>query len=296
MSSPSQIAEPGVRPSSGLPSSTAPGGAQGKTYKAYGQDYQFAERLSNPPPEFVIGSSIDEHSAPVAAQTDGTHENTIENGSANGQDSSFKESQRRESIWRPPLEKPWYKKVPKMWWISTGITVIGSTVVILAILAAMGTFSGHESSADSATSSSAPSPTPSASCTGASCSSTTSSAHPIPTDTVKECTNSKTFTEHVSWAGIVDADYDTVYPSSQPKSAESCCSVCYQANGCGGWMYDGDNKFTPCVYLTIKSKGGGTDPDGKCPEGHADRTSISIDSNKAAVGGLGPCSRELTKT
>jgi hypothetical protein len=141
MSSPSQIAEPRGRPLSGLPSSTAPGGARSKTYKAYGQDYQFAERLSNPPPEFVVGSV--DPSTTVAAQTDGAHENTIKNGSSNGQDSSFKEFHRRESIWRPPPEKPWYKKVPKMWWIGVGITAIGSTVVILAILAAMGTFSGR---------------------------------------------------------------------------------------------------------------------------------------------------------
>ncbi|KAK0632964.1 hypothetical protein B0T14DRAFT_560599 [Immersiella caudata] len=293
MSSPSQIAEPRARPLSGLPGSTAPAGSQYKTYKAYGQEYQYAERLSNPPPEFVIGS-IDP-STPVAAQIDGAQENNIENGSSNDQEGSFKESHRRESMWRPPPEKPWYKKVPKMWWIGIGITVVGSTVVIMAILAAMGTFSGRTTTAENATSSSASVPTSSPSCTGSSCSAT-SSASPIPTGTMKECSDSKTFIQHVNWAGVVGAAYDTTYPSSKAKSAEACCSACYQAGGCGGWVYDGLNTYTPCIYLTIKPKGGGAGQDEKCPDGYADSTSFNIDDQKTAVGGLGPCSHESRET
>jgi hypothetical protein len=38
---------------------------------------------------------------------------------------------------------PWYKRIPKMWWIGIAITAVGSTAVILAILAAMGIFAGH---------------------------------------------------------------------------------------------------------------------------------------------------------
>jgi len=194
MSSPSQIAEPKARPVSGLPGSATPASRSGRPYKAYDQEYQFAERLSNPPPEFVIGSADIASSA--AVQTDGPTENTADTGSPTGRASGSKESHRRESIWRPPPENPWYKRIRRMWWIGVAITIVGGTAVILAILGAMGTFTGHGSviqlqrpqgflltpptSMADGTGTSSNETVTTTSCTAASCS-TSTSAHPIPT-------------------------------------------------------------------------------------------------------------------
>ena len=150
MSSPSQIAEPRARPLSGLPGSAAPTAREGRTYKAYGQDYQFAERLSNPPPEFVISSSglgqAEVASPPAAANAAQTH------GAADGHGdgeagttltSDYKEGGAHEPISVLPHEKPWYKRTRKMWWIGGTVTVVGVISVLLAILGAMGILGGH---------------------------------------------------------------------------------------------------------------------------------------------------------
>ncbi|KAK0656249.1 hypothetical protein B0T16DRAFT_365384 [Cercophora newfieldiana] len=304
MSSPSQIAEPRARPLSGLPGSTTPGAGQGKSYKAYGQDYQFAERLSNPPPEFVIGS-IDP-TPPAVAQTDGGQESA---GSPKGPAGSFKESHTQESIWTPPPETPWYKRIPRIWWIGIAITVVGSTAVIFAILAAMGTFAGHtlvvplqhtERSVLTQSSRTSDGPgqsdnasTPTTSCTGASCS-TSTAAHPIPTGIAKECTDSKTFTQHVDWAGVVGSQYNTSFDHPQMTSPEACCGICWSSPGCASWLYH-EGSVTACVWLNITSvPDGGSKADDDCPLGHAPSTAFKIVPESNGIAGIGRCSGEAT--
>jgi hypothetical protein len=147
MSSPSQIDEPSERPRSGLlPPSTNPTTQQGKTYKAYGQDYQYAERLSNPPPEFVVGTYdpglLAAPALPIAG-TDGAGDAGANDIESPIRHPSSSNSQKRESVWVPPPAKPWYKKIPKMWWLSGVITLVGTTAVLLAILGAMGILGGR---------------------------------------------------------------------------------------------------------------------------------------------------------
>lgn len=153
MSSPSQIAGPGARLSV-LRGTASLATQPGRTYKAFGQDYQFAERMSNPFPEFIVH---DPEPAPVGAATASVHgiaEN--EAGQVDGADdrtassdvpldrfSSSKESPMRESVWTPPPSQPWYKKVKKFWWLTLVITLLGILGVLLAILGAMGMLGNH---------------------------------------------------------------------------------------------------------------------------------------------------------
>ena len=153
MSSPSQIAEPSARPSilrAPASSVTQPG----RTYKAFGQDYQFAERMSNPFPEFIVhdpepapmgATTANAHGIPenVVGQVDGADDRTASTEVPLDRCSSSKESPVRESVWTPPPSQPWYKKVKNFWWLTLVITVLGILGVLMAILGAMGMLGNH---------------------------------------------------------------------------------------------------------------------------------------------------------
>lgn len=148
MSSPSQIADPNGRPLSGMGAFSHP--QPNVATKKFGQDYQFAETWSNPPPEFVVGSG----SPPAATATagasglggDGADE---ANTTTTNPDGSMKErDSNQEAVWTPP-EDPWYRRFANMKWMIIGITTLGITAVILAILGAMGILTGQSSSSSS---------------------------------------------------------------------------------------------------------------------------------------------------
>lgn len=149
MASEGQNAGPSDQPALGArPSLTS---QQSQTLKSYGQDYQFAETWANPPPEFVVstGAASNDHNPGLLEEA---HNNGGGHGGANlasvGGSFKTKESQHTadeqpEVIWVPPSDKPWYKRIAKLWWMIGGISTLGIIAVILAILGALGMLSGH---------------------------------------------------------------------------------------------------------------------------------------------------------
>ncbi|KAK5656396.1 hypothetical protein OQA88_4777 [Cercophora sp. LCS_1] len=249
------------RPESGTSNSTAATSPK-KAYKAYGQDYQYAERLSNPLPEFVIGSfdpvAVASTSAAVPGaalgnteQADGANEERQLSGGtlSNDQSGSFKESPMRESIWIDPPRRPWHKRIPIFWRLVIIVSLLGITGVILAILGAMGLLGAH--SDDSST--------PSATMT-----TSTTSNHP-------DICNSSSFFHFVKWAGIA---------GGEPL--------------CAGWTFDGGNRFTPCTKIMVTTTGSDKTTDDTCPAGYADI--ISFTKGGSWDGGIGPCVKKAKLT
>ena len=191
MSSPGQIAEPRMRPVSGMMSATgtpfSPPPGSNQPIKNFGQEYQFAETWANPPPEFVVGSG-QPPAGEELSQADGAHEN--------GQESYRKEA----AVWVPPPEAPWYKKITFMQWAVSSICFVGTSAVIIAILAAMGKLGPQSSVLPTATAAypsvvltttRAPDVSPSTSSSATMSTSTgTSTALSQPTSTVRFLTSS----------------------------------------------------------------------------------------------------------
>ncbi|KAK0730302.1 hypothetical protein B0H67DRAFT_27640 [Lasiosphaeris hirsuta] len=303
MSGPSQNAESTSRRLSGLPDPLNPEDrARGNNYyKKFGQEYQFAETWSNPLPEIVV-SSVQTPAPTTAAtaaiagasQSDGAQDDNIDSETLPHRTSSSKESTGglHEAVWVPPPEKPWYKRIPKMWWMIAGISVIGVVAVLLAILGAMGMLGNHtmpdgsnsSSNATSSTTTSAPS---------------TTSTRPASTNLPAGCTDSSAFIKNATWIGLTDTStYTGLF--DRADSAEACCNKCFDltaakgtGNGCAGWLYNGSSVYTPCTKIMITRKGAKTDD--KCGNGYADETTIQTGSGSGeTVAGMGPCSLKET--
>lgn len=125
---------------------------QSQTFKSYGQDYQFAETWANPPPEFVVSTGVANNDQNPGLLEEAHHNSGGNGGAANlasiGGSFKTKESQHTadeqpEVIWVPPSDKPWYKKIAKLWWMIGGISTLGIIAVILAILGALGMLDSH---------------------------------------------------------------------------------------------------------------------------------------------------------
>lgn len=149
MASPSQIAEPSERPVSGLPASASP---RRDAFKSYGQDYQYAETWANPLPEIVTFPQADAgQSAAGASQAggDAANEATAEHEGAPSSHrpdtAGTKEAAMHEDVWVEPPDAPWYRRISKVGRLIIAVTALGTTGVVLAILGAMGLFSGHRS-------------------------------------------------------------------------------------------------------------------------------------------------------
>ncbi|KAK3383472.1 hypothetical protein B0T24DRAFT_50674 [Lasiosphaeria ovina] len=307
-SSPPEMSEQRPRPQQALsfPRSLQPGAGEssqsGQPYKAFGQQYQYAETWSNPLPEIAFGGGGhgDETSqGPVAAsQTDGGADSDVEHAerrrvneaSALPPDlarTSYSGSLFRgaEVTWVPPTPDPWYKRVPKMYWLYGAIITVGTIGVILAILGGMGMLSAQNSAAARP-----------ASTTTASGTSTSSSAAPsstttraAPTGVPQSCTNTSSFIDNIRFISGDYQNYNTNF--GKADSAEGCCSLCYaNTQGCVGWLYEDKNAFTPCALAVISGSEPG--PDAKCPNGYAAQTTFSSNGiGDPGVAGMGPCSK-----
>lgn len=148
-----------------------------QAFKAYGQDYRYAETLHNPFPEAVCsgpssipvvaaasdaaavgvdaGVSCDASgSAAVAAAANTTtigsltatttahdsHSISSHNDTGMGKESILV---RDELVWVEPPEEPWYKNISRRRWLAIIVCTIGITGVVLAILGAMNKLSGE---------------------------------------------------------------------------------------------------------------------------------------------------------
>ncbi|KAK3497777.1 uncharacterized protein B0T23DRAFT_402862 [Neurospora hispaniola] len=291
---------------------------QSQTFKSYGQDYQFAETWANPPPEFVVSTGVANNDQNPGLLEEAHHNNGGNGGAANlasiGGSFKTKESQHTadeqpEVIWVPPSDKPWYKKIAKLWWMIGGISTLGIIAVILAILGALGMLDSHHNksvvlhtndpypsgTSTSLTSTSTPpestasatsSIEPSSLSTGTS---TLPAASPTSTNLAKQCTDTSTFIEHLAWMGTEVGGYEATYDAA--SSSKECCNRCFNGDpGCAGWMYDGANKFTPCTKVMVTKDEG--NPNKQCPKGKAAATFFSQNPDKKVVGGIGPCSGE----
>ncbi|KAM7220625.1 hypothetical protein V8F06_004029 [Rhypophila decipiens] len=301
MSSPGQIADPRARPQSGMPGSYTPyqpdSSSRHTPMKEYGQEYQFAESWANPLPELVVGSGAPPAAAAAAAavpQADGIQEHTGSDGFGLG-------SNIKESVWVPPPEQPWYKRVHNKWWIIGGITLVGTIGVIMAILAGTNTFGNRSSSVSPPASSMTPSamltasrlPETSSSTTTSTTSvsnptatSTTSSSQPTSTanpnpNLIKDCSNKDSYHTDIEW--MIGVGGSTKFVNT--NSAEACCKECFGGGpGCAGWIYDGTNLYTPCTKLMWDGKASGGDD--KCPAGY---TKPTFTKGGNGIAGVGPC-------
>lgn len=125
---------------------------QSQTFKSYGQDYQFAETWANPPPEFVVSTGVTnndqnpgllEEAHPNSGGNGGAANLASIGGSFRTKESQHTADEQPEVIWVPPSDKPWYKKIAKLWWMIGGISTLGIIAVILAILGALGMLDSH---------------------------------------------------------------------------------------------------------------------------------------------------------
>ncbi|KAK3330687.1 hypothetical protein B0H66DRAFT_528031 [Apodospora peruviana] len=303
MSSPGQIADPAERPPSGLPANFQPtlSSVRTQSFKAYGQDYQFAETWNNPPPELVVDNG-QSSAAAESTQADGTQEHSQSEAISKTPGGIWSKD---AAVWVPPPEEPWYKRIPKMWWIIGGVILVGITVVVLAILGAMNLLTSHTSVSltpvphapdsfssgkliQSSTSdvSAAAAPSSSGLSSSASGTSTTTSAHSNPTTVIKNCSDSSSLIKDVLWMGL-NILYDSNFDGAGARTSEQCCKSCFaSARGCAGWFYNSSNIYTPCTQVLVRSDQAGADS--KCPKGYADSTLYTLGGG--GVAGIGPCS------
>ncbi|KAL0475478.1 hypothetical protein QR685DRAFT_550068 [Neurospora intermedia] len=269
---------------------------QSQTFKSYGQDYQFAETWANPPPEFVVSTGVTnndqnpgllEEAHPNSGGNGGAANLASIGGSFRTKESQHTADEQPEVIWVPPSDKPWYKKIAKLWWMIGGISTLGIIAVILAILGALGMLdSHHNNTPPESTASATSSIEPSSLSTGTS---TLPAASPTSTNPAKQCTDTSAFIEHLAWMGTEVGGYEATYDAA--SSGKECCNRCFNGDpGCAGWMYDGANKFTPCTKVMVTKDEG--DPNKQCPKGKAAATFFSQNPDKKVVGGIGPCSGE----
>ncbi|KAK4187236.1 hypothetical protein QBC35DRAFT_237636 [Podospora australis] len=307
-SSPSQIAEPRERPLSGLPASlTPPPPMAQKEYKAYRQEYQYAETWDNPPPEMVVvndgrqsrifGATVAAPSSPTPTQNhEGTNSETMTDHTNRASSTHHlpyrvdsKEFEMREDVWVEPRGTPWYRKITKLQWLIFCVTLLGVLAVLLAILGAMGVLTGSygsDSSPDAAANSTSSSSSATAS---SSTTSTTSSGVPTPTNIIRtDCKDASTFFEDIMWAGT--GSPGTKNEFSSLTSAEACCNDCFGSENCAGWVFDDGSPFTPCTKIIITE--GRLDKDATCPAGKVPSTSFSKGTGSKQMAGLGPCSNK----
>ena len=57
-------------------------------------------------------------------------------------ESDMQHHNHQEAVWVEPEEAPWYKKITKLQWLIFTVCFLGITAVLLAILGAMGVFTG----------------------------------------------------------------------------------------------------------------------------------------------------------
>ncbi|KAK0733797.1 hypothetical protein B0T26DRAFT_736665 [Lasiosphaeria miniovina] len=305
-----------------FPRSLQPGAGEssqsGQPYKAFGQQYQYAETWSNPLPEIAFGGGGhggETSQGPVAAsQADGGADSEVEHAERRGVNeasalppdlarTSYSGSLFRgtEVTWVPPTPDPWYKRVPKMYWLYGAIITVGTIGVILAILGGMGMLSAQNSTmaawaTPAVLTSTSSAAVPPASTTTASGTSTSSSAAPsstttraAPTGVPQSCTNTSSFIDNIRFISGDYQNYNTSF--GKADSAEGCCSLCYAGTqGCVGWLYEDKNPFTPCSLAIISGSEPG--PDAKCPHGYAAQTIFSSNGmGDPGVAGMGPCSK-----
>ncbi|KAK0737399.1 hypothetical protein B0T21DRAFT_347770 [Apiosordaria backusii] len=320
--SPSQSPGPGDRPVSDLLDSptarSSPPPPPRKEFKAYGQDYQYAETWSNPLPEFIVHNrgSKDYHPGALEAGTAGVPggigaatgagpgpesvDGTQDTGASMDYHESVsqhrpdtvgsKGSVIREAVWVPPPEKPWYRKLSHLQWLIGTVTVLGILAVVLAILGAMGILSGTagtESTSDAANSTTSAIPTST---------STTSStaARPTPTNLNDFCKDSSSFLSDVDpFNTKADGDSGKVaWSLDSSASAEVCCNTCFNTPDCAGWIYTGVD-FTPCTLFTLKGTFAESKDRDTCPSGQAGMITFGRKNGEKATAGRGPCSNDF---
>ncbi|KAK0628261.1 hypothetical protein B0T17DRAFT_147061 [Bombardia bombarda] len=273
MSSPGQIAAPQGRPPSGLTAS-AFGSQRSQTSTAYGQDCHYAETWENPPPEFVVGSG---QTAAGLAATNGA--GSGHDGDATGQGGALKEFGAQGTVWTPPAEDPWYKKVRKAWWIGGIVTVLGITGVILAILGAMDLLTNHPMSdtASLATSSSmtGSSTTPTTTTAVLSASSSATSIPAVCSD------NEHSFHSDVGFVFLTGSG--TAF--NRAESVLGCCAVCQTTPNCAAWIYDSSTSSTPCAQVLVNLKNANVT--NQCPNGKVAAVQFTGGGTHTAY--TGPC-------
>ncbi len=132
-----------------------PPAAHHETPKLFDKDYQYAENLQNPFPE-VIFSPV-----PNPVPGDGDHHTTAASTAHStprpGTAGSTKDMPPiREHVWVEPADPPWYTAISRRKWIAIIICTVGITGAMVAVLAAMGKFSGGRSEDSDTTSTTTP--------------------------------------------------------------------------------------------------------------------------------------------
>ncbi|KAK3372336.1 hypothetical protein B0H63DRAFT_484416 [Podospora didyma] len=315
MSSPSSPPPPQMseRPGRPVPSfmpsqSGSHQGSPDKQFKAYGQDYQYAETWANPLPELIVdaanhqtlpaGSAGTAGRAVAPVQNDGAQSETDDDGPRMNEAAvlprrltptgdSIKGPVIPETIWLDPDEEPWYRRIQRRWVIYGTVIAVGIIAVLLAILGAMGVLS-HKSSADETTA------TTNSTTSGPTSTSSAvlwTSTRPVPTSgaTHIDCSDQSTFFKDMGFVTGVgpDGSFNAGFGAGA-SSAEDCCKNCLDdGEGCIGWLFDKGNRFTPCTKVVIVKTLSNNDT--QCPNGYADSTSFSKGSVIGVVG-MGPCS------
>ncbi|KAK0671380.1 hypothetical protein QBC41DRAFT_315645 [Cercophora samala] len=324
ITSPSESPGPGDRPVSDiLDSSTTrsppPPPPPRKEFKAYGQDYQYAETWTNPLPEFIVHNpgTKNDHPGALEAGTagvtggigattgagprpesiDGTQDTSASmdyhgNVSPHHPDTvGSKGSVMREAVWVPPYEKPWYKRLTHLQWLIATVTVLGILAVVLAILGAMGILTG--TAGTQSTSDTANNTTGDAS-TSSSTPSSSSSARPSPTNIDNFCKDSASFLTSVDIYGIQVSDGEFSNPPEFDSSTtpEGCCNACFKTPDCAGWLLTG-TEFTPCSLFIFKNKFGEAENKDMCPSGQADKITFKKKDGEKGVAARGRCSHDF---
>ncbi|KAK4178249.1 hypothetical protein QBC36DRAFT_108802 [Triangularia setosa] len=323
--SPSQSPGPGDQPVSDIfDSATArsppppPPPPPRKEFKAYGQDYQYAETWSNPLPEFIVHSPGSKNDHPgaleagmagvtggIAATTgagpgpesiDGTQDTSAsmdyhESVSQRRPDTvGSKGSAMREAVWVPPYEKPWYRKLTHLQWLIGTVTFLGILAVVLAILGAMGILTGTvstESNSDAANSTTSGTPT------STSTKSSPSSARPTPTNIDNFCKDTSSFLTDVDSFNTRVEGGKLAWSLDSSTSAELCCNGCFNTPDCAAWMYTGV-EFTPCTLFTLNGAFAESKDKEKCPSGQAGTITFARNINRPDVkAARGPCSNDF---
>jgi len=130
---------------------------------------QYVETSPNPPPEFVAtgpeyfteSSQITgansspppshQHQTPTTATVPNPHDSYLPeiDTTAKAANCTTSPTAMRQHVWDDPPKMPWYRRISSVGWLIITITFLGISGVVLAILGAMGFFTGHHRSGDS---------------------------------------------------------------------------------------------------------------------------------------------------
>ncbi|KAB5547146.1 hypothetical protein GE09DRAFT_1288826 [Coniochaeta sp. 2T2.1] len=264
-----------------------------------GQTAAYSEIDSNPLPQIVFGNELPEVVKPTPAVAPDAVREYFFHGPipVTAEDTQNirggAESEKQDT----GGAVPWYRR--KSMTICGVVSIVAVVVILAAVFGALGglgILSKHRNTAASTepqSTTSTPTQTTSSSASSSSTSSTTKTSSPFtstPTPTIlPEC---KLYSQYIHNISMVHGNvpvHGVGYKLPRADTQEDCCGLCYaEPQGCQIWVWDPITHPGPGQCTTVLGWQG--DPvDDKCPWGHANSSTFTIQQKGTGIMYNGPC-------